>query len=89
MLLAFLSALPTAVANPSVRGGALKETRIIDGDDAPPGRYPYAASLQDDDGHYCGGSLVGRNVVLSAGHCAPSSSHRVRSGATTRTAGER
>ena len=44
-------------------------TRIIGGDEAIEDRYPYAVSLSDDFGHFCGGSLIARDVVLSAAHC--------------------
>lgn len=44
-------------------------TRIIGGDTAIEDRYPYAVSLSDDIGHFCGGSLIARDVVLSAAHC--------------------
>ncbi|KAL7463693.1 hypothetical protein ACHAXS_004052 [Conticribra weissflogii] len=47
-----------------------KNTRIIGGDAAAMGRYSYAVSLQDDIGHFCGGSLITPDVVLSAAHCA-------------------
>jgi len=43
--------------------------RIIGGDEAVEGRYPYAVSLQDDISHYCGGSLIAPDIVLSAAHC--------------------
>jgi len=45
-------------------------TRIINGNKATEGRYSYAVSLQDDVGHFCGGSLIAPDVVLSAAHCA-------------------
>ena len=48
------------------------DTRIVGGEEAR-GQFPYAVSLQSpqgffflQDSHYCGGSLIGRNVVLSA-----------------------
>ena len=44
-------------------------TRIIGGDTAIEDRYPFAVSLSDDFGHFCGGSLIARDVVLSAAHC--------------------
>ena len=37
---------------------------------AEPLRYPYAASLQFLGEHFCGGALLGPDVVLTAGHCA-------------------
>eukprot|EP00579_Thalassiosira_antarctica_P010214 CAMPEP_0201908604 /NCGR_PEP_ID=MMETSP0903-20130614/669_1 /ASSEMBLY_ACC=CAM_ASM_000552 /TAXON_ID=420261 /ORGANISM="Thalassiosira antarctica, Strain CCMP982" /LENGTH=646 /DNA_ID=CAMNT_0048442989 /DNA_START=76 /DNA_END=2016 /DNA_ORIENTATION=+ len=44
-------------------------TRIIGGGRAEPGRFPYAVSFKDNLGHFCGGSLISRDVVLSAAHC--------------------
>jgi hypothetical protein len=44
--------------------------RIIGGSEAVEDRYSYAVSLQDSNGgHYCGGSLIARDVVLTAAHC--------------------
>jgi secreted trypsin-like serine protease len=43
--------------------------RIINGVDAPEGRYPYTVSLDTGSYHFCGGSLIAPNVVLSAAHC--------------------
>ena len=37
---------------------------------APENRYPYAASLQYNRAHFCGGSLVAPNIVITAAHCA-------------------
>ena len=42
--------------------------RIINGDEAPRGKYTFAVSLQDR-GHFCGGSLIARDYVLTAAHC--------------------
>ncbi|KAL7545847.1 hypothetical protein ACHAWF_009195 [Thalassiosira exigua] len=56
----------------SLRGDADERdlrNRIIGGDKAVQGRYSYAVSLQDDEGHFCGGSLIAPDVVLSAAHC--------------------
>lgn len=52
--------------------------RIINGNDAGPFRYEYSVSLQDINFHYCGGSLIAPNIVLSAAHCAPSNVARTR-----------
>ena len=43
------------------------QTRIIGGDEANAGEYPYAVQLWNSTrGHFCGGSMIGRDVVLSA-----------------------
>lgn len=63
------------------------EKRIVGGDEAVPGQYSFAVSLQAPGqslfgwsagrSHYCGGSLISRDVVLTAAHCGPAqSSHR-------------
>ncbi|KAL7496961.1 hypothetical protein ACHAWT_008385 [Skeletonema menzelii] len=44
--------------------------RIINGVEAQEDRYPYMVSLQDDQGHFCGASLIATDIVLSAAHCA-------------------
>jgi len=44
-------------------------TRIIGGQEATPNQYPFAVSLQDWGGHFCGGSLITKNIVLTAAHC--------------------
>jgi len=36
---------------------------------APEARYPYAASLQYDSQHFCGGALVAPDIVITAAHC--------------------
>eukprot|EP00546_Thalassionema_frauenfeldii_P013468 CAMPEP_0178911158 /NCGR_PEP_ID=MMETSP0786-20121207/9523_1 /TAXON_ID=186022 /ORGANISM="Thalassionema frauenfeldii, Strain CCMP 1798" /LENGTH=209 /DNA_ID=CAMNT_0020583541 /DNA_START=17 /DNA_END=646 /DNA_ORIENTATION=- len=49
------------------------ESRVINGFDAPLNRYPYTVSLQDYSGHYCGGSVIAPDLVISAAHCPASS----------------
>ena len=45
------------------------DTRIIGGTEAVEGRYPYVVSLRDEYGHLCGGSLIAKDVVMTAAHC--------------------
>lgn len=49
--------------------GGAASTRIINGSPAEEDRYSYAVSLQTRS-HFCGGSLIANDMVLSAAHCA-------------------
>lgn len=65
--LLFSGVFPRASANKLLRGSQSDaETRIIGGEGADAGEYPYAVSLSDSLGHFCGGSMIAPDVVLSA-----------------------
>ncbi|KAG8008618.1 Serine protease 27, partial [Nibea albiflora] len=53
----------------SVCGTAPLSTRIVGGEDALPGTWPWQVSLQKFGRHICGGSLINKEWVLSAAHC--------------------
>ena len=43
-----------------------KDPRIIGGTSAGSNEYPFSVSMQDNIGHFCGGSLIAPNLVLTA-----------------------
>lgn len=56
---------------------AERAARIVGGDDAMPGEFPYFVQ----GGLECGGSLIWKDIVLSAAHCIGSIGTRVLVGA--------
>ncbi|KAF0126691.1 MAG: trypsin [Elusimicrobia bacterium] len=45
------------------------EAKIVGGSEAVPGEFPFIVSLQSYGSHWCGGSLIRKNWVLTAAHC--------------------
>ncbi|XP_047214812.1 polyserase-2-like [Girardinichthys multiradiatus] len=54
----------------SACGKATLNTRIVGGQEAPAGSWPWQVSLHTS-AHFCGGSLINNQWVLTAAHCVP------------------
>ncbi|KAJ8668609.1 hypothetical protein QAD02_010272 [Eretmocerus hayati] len=67
------------------------ELTVTGGSDAPPGKYPYQAYIQDSTGFLCGASIIHERYLLTAAQClkyARPKSISVVVGSTNRTAND-
>ncbi|XP_032467701.1 chymotrypsinogen B2 isoform X2 [Phocoena sinus] len=56
-------------------------SRIVNGKEAVPGSWPWQVSLQDSTGfHFCGGSLISEDWVVTTAHCGVKTSDLVVAG---------
>nr|XP_048293018.1 chymotrypsin-like protease CTRL-1 [Myodes glareolus] len=55
---------------PAITPALSYSQRIVNGQNAVPGSWPWQVSLQETNGfHFCGGSLISQNWVVTAAHC--------------------
>ncbi|XP_006903294.1 PREDICTED: serine protease 33-like [Elephantulus edwardii] len=68
VLLADLSSAPE-ISLEAVCGRPSPSSRILLGQDAKSGQWPWQVSIQEYTTHVCGGSLIAEDWVLTAAHC--------------------
>uniref|UniRef100_T1GPT7 Peptidase S1 domain-containing protein n=1 Tax=Megaselia scalaris TaxID=36166 RepID=T1GPT7_MEGSC len=69
---------------------AFSKGDIIDGYEAQPGEAPFIVSLEFLGSHFCAGSIIDENTILTAGHCLgyPASLINVKAGSHWRSSSE-
>ncbi|XP_010902547.2 serine protease 27-like [Esox lucius] len=69
MMVTFLSRYCHSQQSSTVCGTSALNSKIVGGQDAHRGSWPWQASLHKFGSHFCGGSLINREWVLTAAHC--------------------
>ncbi|KAJ9580604.1 hypothetical protein L9F63_024219 [Diploptera punctata] len=68
-----LDVTPMDVSVPLVEGAPeVVAPKIVNGQQATRGQFPYQAAVYLDSSSFCGGSLISTTFVLTAAHCAQS-----------------
>jgi len=50
----------------------VSQSRIVNGDEAKPGSWPWMVSLKMNGRHFCGGTIISPKWVMTASHCISS-----------------
>lgn len=65
----FIFALVAPLITLSFAAPGSPQGRIVGGVDATLGQFPHQISLRQSGSHICGGSIISRDVILTAAHC--------------------
>lgn len=88
LALPVLVAALTTLAAPALAAERAPEPRIVGGDAATTGQFPWQAAMMTASGSlYCGGTVIATSYVLTADHCPAVVGHTVRVGSLDRTSG--
>lgn len=64
-----LSTLALATVSIATAQASDFNAKIVGGEEAVRGEYPFIVSLQSRSGHFCGGALIRKDWVMTAHHC--------------------
>ncbi|XP_012268512.2 trypsin-like isoform X1 [Athalia rosae] len=81
---------PSGVNDTENGGGTLSGSRIIGGSNANIGQFPHQVSLRRTSNgvHFCGGSIVDEEWIVTAAHCMYSDGRRIGASTITIYAGD-
>lgn len=48
---------------------AYRAGRVVGGQNADKGEFPWLVSITRRGGHFCGGTIINNRFILTAGHC--------------------
>ncbi|TMW53533.1 hypothetical protein DOY81_001410 [Sarcophaga bullata] len=68
-MLLFLTLLTALVSQVSLQNSVSISSRVMGGDFAEKGKYPYHVALLQLGGYLCGGSIISKTFILTAAHC--------------------
>ncbi|KAJ4368850.1 hypothetical protein N0V83_005932 [Neocucurbitaria cava] len=83
-------AIPAICVAAPTANPAKDSENIVGGGASTQGNFPFIVSLQKNGAHFCGGSLLNANTVVTAAHCAvgqTASTLKVRAGSLNRNSG--
>ena len=65
----------------------MQNTDRIVGGEAAPSMIPWQVALLDGNWQFCGATILDARTLLSAAHCEPTTSNKIRVGSTDKTSG--
>ncbi|XP_076176632.1 chymotrypsin-1-like [Ptiloglossa arizonensis] len=71
-VIGFVNAAPgneLVINRPTNITGSFHDIKLVNGVNSRKGQFPYTVSLRIRNQHFCGGSIINKNHILTAAHC--------------------